>query len=137
MFLKINFFSDLNGDKSELKILINSRIEKISELKKVFNNETDSLVLGALISNVNYLSGYLYNSGFIVDPLEGKKYFLTDTTLPGGGAGYAKYVTNFKDYPLYDEKGNMNVVTKSINYFVHARMANTQSRVFIVIFQIN
>ncbi len=134
MFKSSYKLCDLNGGISELKTLINSRIAEITELKnKASSDPSELLAIDSLVANVTYLSAQLYNSGFIVDPLKGRKYFLSDTRLLGGGAGYAKDVKNYKDYPLYDNKGNLDNVKKSVNYFNNARIANRQSRVYIVI----
>jgi len=131
---KFDSLFDLNGDKSKLKGLINSRIAKIAELKNNASSDaTDFLVIERLVTSVDYLSVQLSNNGLIVDPLNGKKYFLTDTRLLGGGAGYAKNVKNYEKYLLYNNKGNLAEVKKSVDYFNDKRIANRQSRVYIVI----
>ncbi len=131
---KFDSLSDLNGDKSKLKGLINSRIAKIAELKNNASSDaTDFLVIERLVTSVDYLSVQLSKNGMIVDPLSGKKYFLTDTRLLGGGAGYAKNVKNYEKYLLYNNKGNLAEVKKSVDYFNDKRIANRQSRVYIVI----
>ncbi len=131
---KFDSLSDLNGDKSKLKGLINSRIAKIAELKNNASSDaTDFLVIERLVTSVDYLSVQLSKNGIIVDPLSGKKYFLTDTRLLGGGAGYAKNVKNYEKYLLYNNKGNLAEVKKSVDYFNDKRIANRQSRVYIVI----
>jgi len=129
---KFDSLFDLNGDKSKLKSLINSRIAKIAELKNS-SDASDFLVIERLVASVDYLSVQLSNNGLIVDPLNGKKYFLTDTRLLGGGAGYAKNVKNYEKYLLYNNKGILAEVKKSVDYFNDKRIANRQSRVYIVI----